>query len=542
MITIVALLALQDPWQLEALARRASFTRAHRGAFAAPLDGDAADSHAHPSGWHAGDRVVYAWHAKDQVYAAVFEPNGTIIGESVRLGEGRWPRVTADARRTAVAWRRGAAFVVRVHDGAQWSGEIALDGAEAAIAFAPDGTLHAATPAGLLRLDGARFASVKSGGLEQPALAIGPDGPHVAGCRGGKVVLDGAELGDGTRPSVAVGADGALHVAWLSKEGVVARSGGATKTIAARGASWPAVALSDRGARATWIGAAEVGPPALWLALLPEGKPLLMPSVQGNVTEAWLLVNLRLTSDRSHFRAHDLEISVNGVRVALFEDTVPEGQFCFPLKPYQVFPSAGASAPNRVRFEGRRMNRGHYSTAADYRLTMRTSWREQFVFASSDDDARRAADAPGVNHDQPDLVVLANEIKLPLQRPPPGKLELPVIVANLGPADAAASHVEVDGRKAADVRALKSGERVTVPVAIDWEGIDTVVVAVRGERRDFEKSNDSMTLRLWGKPGAGVGRTDPRRGPEDRSAKLRIKCPVGMPEPDFQVRWRTAPR
>src|SRR5262249_29694548 len=45
-----------------ALQRRASFSREHRGAFAARFEGDDADSSDFAAGWHQGERVCFAWH------------------------------------------------------------------------------------------------------------------------------------------------------------------------------------------------------------------------------------------------------------------------------------------------------------------------------------------------------------------------------------------------------------------------------------------------------------------------------------------------
>ena len=68
------------PGLLEALQRRASFTRAHRGAFAAVLEGDEADSGDAAAEWHAGDRVCFAWHQeKDAIAFAAFDPHGEVL-------------------------------------------------------------------------------------------------------------------------------------------------------------------------------------------------------------------------------------------------------------------------------------------------------------------------------------------------------------------------------------------------------------------------------------------------------------------------------
>ncbi len=108
------------PGLLEALKRRATFTRAHRGPVSAPVDGNAANSSDFAAGWHAEDRIYFAWHQEnDRVVLAAFKPSGEIALAPQAIGRGRWPRLAVDGNRVAVAWSNseGGNVVVRLNDG-----------------------------------------------------------------------------------------------------------------------------------------------------------------------------------------------------------------------------------------------------------------------------------------------------------------------------------------------------------------------------------------------------------------------------------------
>src|SRR5689334_20160699 len=135
--------------------------------------------------------------------------------------------------------------------------------------------------------------------------------PHVAWRQGNNILCDGASVGDGERPTLAAAADGTLHVAYLNGRAIVLRSrkGDAWSepqaiVAAEKKPGWPTLAWGDGegegntpGLRLTWLGAAELGPDALWLARLPDTRPVMMPSLAGNVTDAWLLVRFQINGE-----------------------------------------------------------------------------------------------------------------------------------------------------------------------------------------------------------------------------------------------------
>jgi hypothetical protein len=508
---------------LEALQRRAGFTRSHRGPFAAPAEGNSTDSSAMASGWHAGDRVYFAWHQqKDDIICAAFGLRGEVLAAPRIIGKGRWPRLAADGKRVAAAWSHSNDFIVRLYDGKQWGEQIPLNGREASLALAPNGPLYAATSTGLWKLAGNHFERVEQKAYSQPAVAIDPQGrPQVAWQRNGRIVYANAEIDPGERPSLTFAPDGTVHLAYLSKGVLVLRSEKqgsqpARETIQAKNPSWPAVAMGTDGVRLTYLGGAEHGPQALWLVRRAEKEPVLLPSLAGNVTDAWLMLNFGLRYRRSSYRPHDVSISVNDVPIHRFEKTVPDGRFLFRLKPYQVFTSSGGPAPNRVALSSRHMNGGHYATNSDYRIIVRTSWNERYAFGSSEEEVLRSTQSARLNHNQPDLAVLANGLDLPVEAPKPGRIELAVTIANLGEAPSRPARVAMlDNQKMlaeAPLPSLRPDEQQTVTLPLDYDGrLGSVTFRIHQDPPDFDPRDDVLTLMLWGTEaramaaGTGVG-------------------------------------
>jgi hypothetical protein len=534
------------PGLTEALQRRVSFTRLHRGPLAAQLEGASTDSRDFAAAWHIGERVYFAWHQqKDQVIFAAFDRAGKVVSEPQVIGKGRWPRIAAEGNRAAIAWGGpdGSNFVVRVNDGKQWGNEIQLAGKETMVAFAPSGPLYAATSAGLWKLNGERFDRVQEANYSQPAVAVDKEGkPHVAWHQNGHIVYDGSDVGEGERPSVVIAPDGTLNLAYISKGALVIRSGKggqwtAPDTIPAKNPSWPTLALdSNGGVRLSYIGAADYGPDALYLVRLPDKQSILMPSLAGNVTDAWLTTEFDLHSLRSYYRPHDLLLTVNDVWVKMFENTVPEGRYLFRLNPYQVFTSPGKPVPNRVAIHSWHMNPGHYSSSSGYGLGVRMAWSEHYVFAASDEEARRTITSERVNHDQPDLGIFTNAMNLPIEQPKPGRVDMPVLIANLG--EATSSPVRLlmiselgETLAAAQVPPLKPGAETTIAMSLNYDG----KLAEMGEltfrlenNHDFDPSNDSLTLLLWGPKPTGY------EGPEPGLPKVPLELMVKIanaPEP-----------
>lgn len=502
------------PGFLEALQHRASFTRAHRGPLAGALDGDLADSSDTPVGFHTGDRVCFAWHhSKDQIVFAAFDPRGEVLMAPQVIGKGRWPRLAADDKRAAVTWSRGDGFVVRLLEGKKWSDEIALTGKEAAIAFGPGGILYAATSTGLWKLADKGFERVQETAYAQPALAIDSQGrPVVAWNRSGKIVVGETVVADGERPALTVTPDGTLHLAYLANGTLILRSRKgdawtAPQTIPAKKPSWLALAMDKDGVRLTYLGAAEHGPDALWLVRSAEKEPILLPSLAGNVTEAWLQLQFALPYYRWYYRPYDVWVSVNDVVVGTFDNAIPEGRYLFRLNPYQVFTSSGRPVSNRIAIRSWHMNGGFNATSSYYELIVRLAWSERFGYGANANEVRSAAH-PGFNHDQPDVTVLANVLDLPIKPPSSGRVDFAVKVVNLGEVDSRPTRLAMFHKEKGfdrdkrlplqvEVPPLKPGAQWTVTMRLDGR-VESVSFRLQQSQPDFDPRNDSLTLRLWG--------------------------------------------
>jgi PKD repeat protein len=502
---------------LQALQRRASFSREHRGPLAASFTGETGSSEAFAASFHAGDRILFAWHQNnDQVVFAAFNPLGEGVMEPQVLGNGRWPQVTADDNRTAVGWETDAGFLVRVHDGTAWSDEIPLHGREAALDFADGGALYAATTSGLWQLADSGFEQVRDVEYTQPALAMDSAGqPHVAWLSQGQIVYEGEVVTTGEQPSIIFTPDGTLHLAYVSGGALFVRhrenaQWSVAEEIPAENPRWPALALGDGDeVRVSYIGDADIGPPALWLVRLPDTEPILMPSLAGNVTDAWLIFTLGLNRARSHYRPMDILVTVNDVWALDFHQSVPEGRYIVRLDPNHVFTSSGSSVWNRIgayRWYG---NTGANLMWADYKLTVRRGWSEYYGFASTPEEVVTAHEATHrINHDQADLALFANALDLPLETPT-GPVDLPVTIVNLGEAASQSAQLVMEGEpvmngsrvrlQAAQIPVLQPDEQVIINMRLDGH-LERVTFRIEYEEasyRDFDPSNDQLTVRLW---------------------------------------------
>jgi hypothetical protein len=494
----------------EALQRRAGFSRVHRGPFAAQTDGDLDTSAAQAAGYHAGDRVVFAWHRDtDQVVFAAVDPLGAMVMDPEAIGIGRWPRVTAGGDSTAVAWETDHGFAVRIHDGADWGEEIALSGREAALRFAADGAFHAATTAGLWRLDGDAFEQVWDGGYVQPALAIDSAGePHVAWVSDGRIHVEGEAVVDGEHPSLIFAPDGTLHLAYLADGTLFVRQRqegewSDAEEIPAENPRWPTLALgAGDEVRVSYVGDAEIGPPALWLVRLPDTEPILMPSLAGNVTDAWFTLSIDLRYPRSHYRPMDILVTFNDVWAQHFHQSVPEGRYLVRLDPRHVFTSSGRPAWNRIGVHRWYGNAGANLMWADYKLTVRRAWSEYYGYASSAQEVVAAHEATHrINHGQADLALLANAMDLPIE-PPTGPIELPITVANLGEAESRPAELAMlgDGEELqrVEIPVLHRDEQVVINLQVDGRlERASFRIAYEPGYSDFDPSNDELSLHLW---------------------------------------------
>lgn len=499
------------PGFVESLGRRAGFTRDYVGAFASPHDENATESSIMPAQWSNGSTIGFAWLFDGNVSFAEFTRSGELVTAPQTICHATGvPVLTGNAIKFALAARVNEQQFVAVRDADGWITSATLPGRTASLAFSPAGSLLVVTDAGVFQLDDQNLVKVSSQSFAQPSLGFDSSGTsHVAYIKGGHVFVDDADLGEGSSPMLLFGDDADAHLTYVANNAIVLRAQkgagwqDAEELVPNRQASWPAIGRSMSGARLSFIGAASPGPEALWLVPLPEKEPVLMPSVAGNVTDAWLVVHFGLRQPRDIYRPHDVDVFVNDIPVAQFRDTVPDGRYMLRLQPSQVFTSPGEQARNRVSIQSRHMNPGHYAVNSDYELILRTAWSEHWSFAADDAATTAAAAAGQVNHDQPDLAVLANGLELPVEAPASGLLKVGVQVINLGEIRSKAAQLAAHMDKAAaaenaQIPPLEPGEITTIPLGLSYDGnAQKLTFEIQQSLPDFDPANDALVLTLW---------------------------------------------
>src|SRR2546428_11134176 len=211
----------------------------------------------------------------------------------------------------------------------------------------------------------------------------------------------------------------------------------------------------------------------------------------------------------------------------MFQNTVEEGRFVFRLNPSQIFTSSGQPAWNSVAIHSQHMNPGYYATHSEYRLIVRTAWNEHYAFAANEQEARRSVSSEPVNHDQPDLGIFANATNLPVEMPKPGPMDIPVMIANLGEATSSPTRLLMLGEKdqalaTVQIPALKPGLDRTITMPLNYDGKVTQLTFRLENNRDFDPSNDSLTLTLWGPKPTGY------EGPEPGLPKVPVELSVKL--------------
>ena len=497
------------PGLLEALQRRAGFTRTQQGPMAALRTGDMQDSDPHPASWHAGDRTYFAWHRGEQIVFAGFSAAGEVLFPPQVIGDGRWPTIAGDGNQLAIAWQTGNGSAVRIFENQAWGKSIPLSGHQASLAFAPDRRLFAASTTGLWRLGGTQFEAIMNSPLENPAIGFDSDGkPVVVSQHQGRIIQNGRDVASGQDPSLARGPDQRLYLAF--------RSGRTLQVSVRSGRSWrphyeikgvnpvrPTLATGAAGLRLSYVDEADPGPEGVRLVELPSDHPILVPTLAGNVKEAALFVNFNLQGNFSKFRPHDLLITVNDVWINLFQDAIPQGRFRFPLHPMQVFTSSGAPVSNRVGLYSWHGNAGAYKTTSGYTLLVRTDWSEFYGYGSGEEIVQ-ATEGLNVNHDRSDLALIANGLDIPIERPDPGRIPFEVTIINLGEGRSGPSLLKMKGAgvsAGARIPALDPGEQKVVTMLLDYDGyISRLSFRLEQSSPDYDPENDLLTLTLWDPP------------------------------------------
>jgi hypothetical protein len=243
------------------------------------------------------------------------------------------------------------------------------------------------------------------------------------------------------------------------------------------------------------------------------GEPVTMPSLRGEVRNAWLEVNFTLEWPRSHYHAHDTYVSFNGTRVGAIEGTVPEGTYVFKVPPELVVTSPTEIGFNEVKIQTKGLNHADYIMTTDTRLVVEQPFLQVPVAANSQAEADKLAPNTGgdLNHSKPDLVLAADRIQQLPDRLSSGlNTTLNLRVYNLG--DAPATMTKIAAYKAdprdPDVQKdrMKLAEKTLPQIGPDsYQDVDLsfksglkppprVYVAVQCKEEDFYYGNNAWGL------------------------------------------------
>ena len=215
---------------------------------------------------------------------------------------------------------------------------------------------------------------------------------------------------------------------------------------------------------------------------------------------AWLQVNFELRTRRSAFRPHDVKVSLNGHEILAGKHVVPEGTYFVPFPPDLVKVDKNGSPQNVIGIETEHMNRGHYWSAAKFKLQSRHRFVERYVTAETQQaaDAFLRAESETLNHSRADVALFASWDNEPLSPLKTGELiTLKLVAANIGEHHAENVRVEVydstSGEPIADpllIEQLDEMEFRDIKVSFPHTGKDRYRVVVRADSDDFDLDNN----------------------------------------------------
>ncbi|MCF7976229.1 MAG: hypothetical protein K9N55_20595 [Phycisphaerae bacterium] len=134
-----------------------------------------------------------------------------------------------------------------------------------------------------------------------------------------------------------------------------------------------------------------------------------------NLLDAWLEMNFTIPQNRARYQAHDLDIVVNGQIAGQLKQTIPEGNYRFPLSPTALaWSEDGKVAVNQLEINSRFLNFAHYAISSDFQFKTRLLSTDTFMVGTSREDAlNRLYDSdPGLSTDSSDFSLSSEDLKI----------------------------------------------------------------------------------------------------------------------------------
>lgn len=135
---------------------------------------------------------------------------------------------------------------------------------------------------------------------------------------------------------------------------------------------------------------------------------------QTNLLDAWLEMNFTLPWARSTYEPHDVDLVMSGVAVGSLRDTLPEGNFRFPVPPTALrFNAAGSPEGNVIEVRSRHLRGGHYVINNDFQIKTRVISTPVWTVAESREAAEQTARrTEGLLLSEPDYSVASEDLRL----------------------------------------------------------------------------------------------------------------------------------
>lgn len=154
-----------------------------------------------------------------------------------------------------------------------------------------------------------------------------------------------------------------------------------------------------------------------------------------NLVEAWLEVNFSLPMARDNYVPHNAELRFNGVTIAAFRDSLPEGHYAFPIPPRAIQFPMDRSRDDVIEVVSQHLRGGHYLVTSDFQVVYRLTEVDAFVIAESRESAEhKIVSTPGFRFSGGDPAVSSNDISLSkTDKIAPGeRINVSVTVSNMG--------------------------------------------------------------------------------------------------------------
>ncbi|MCC6739566.1 MAG: carboxypeptidase regulatory-like domain-containing protein [Planctomycetia bacterium] len=134
-----------------------------------------------------------------------------------------------------------------------------------------------------------------------------------------------------------------------------------------------------------------------------------------NLVDAWLEMGFSLPWARDAYEKHDLDVVMNGRVVGRLRDTVPEGNYAFPIPASAIrFGDDGTPGDNSFELASEHLRGGHYVVSSDFNVRTRLTSSRVWAAGKTEEEARkRVLGTEGLSLAGPDWSVSSREIAGP---------------------------------------------------------------------------------------------------------------------------------